>query len=92
MKYLLKKIGTLIITLFAVSLLAFLAFQIIPGDAATHILGTEATPERLAALRHEMGLDRPMMGQYFDWLGTWVSRTVIPFPCGRCWHPNCLSR
>ena len=72
MKYLLKKIGTLIITLFAVSLLAFLAFQIIPGDAATHILGTEATPERLAALRHEMGLDRPMMVQYFDWLGQFL--------------------
>lgn len=68
MKYLLKKTGTLIITLFVVSLLAFLAFQLIPGDAATHILGTEATPERLEALRHELGLDRPMLVQYFDWL------------------------
>ena len=72
MKYVVKKFGTLIITLFAVSLLAFLAFQIIPGDAATHILGTEATPERLAALRHEMGLDRPVLVQYFDWLGQFL--------------------
>lgn len=68
MKYYIKKIITLIITLFAVSLLAFWAFQIIPGDAATHILGTEATPERLEALREQMGLNRPFLVQYFDWL------------------------
>ncbi|MBP3653907.1 MAG: ABC transporter permease [Oscillospiraceae bacterium] len=68
MKYYIKKIITLIITLFAVSLLAFWAFQVIPGDAATHILGTEATPERLEALREQMGLNRPFLVQYFDWL------------------------
>ena len=41
-----KKIITLIMTLFLVSVAAFLAFQIIPGDVVTAILGTEATPER----------------------------------------------
>ena len=45
MKYLGKKIITLIMTLFLVSAAAFLAFQIIPGDVVTSILGTEATPE-----------------------------------------------
>lgn len=68
MKYLLKKFMTLIITLFAVSFLAFLAFQIVPGDAATHLLGTEATTERLEALREQLGLNRPMLVQYADWL------------------------
>lgn len=68
MKYLLKKFVTLIITLFAVSFLAFLAFQIVPGDAATHLLGTEATAERLEALREQLGLNRPMLVQYADWL------------------------
>lgn len=68
MKYLLKKFLTLIITLFAVSFLAFLAFQIVPGDAATHLLGTEATAERLEALREQLGLNRPMLVQYADWL------------------------
>lgn len=68
MKYLLKKFMTLIITLFAVSFLAFLAFQIVPGDAATHLLGTEATAERLEALREQLGLNRPMLVQYADWL------------------------
>ena len=48
MKYYLRKLVTLIITLFVVSLLAFLAFQIVPGDAAARILGTEATPEPCA--------------------------------------------
>ncbi len=68
MKYVLKKVITLIITLFIVSLLAFLAFQIIPGDPTTKILGTNATPEAVAALQHQLGLDRPVMIRYFSWL------------------------
>ena len=72
MKYYLRKLVTLILTLFVVSLLAFLAFQIVPGDAAARILGTEATPESLAALRHQMGLDRPMLVQYGDWLNQFL--------------------
>lgn len=72
MKYLAKKTFTLIITLFIVSLLAFLAFEIIPGDAATHRLGTEATPEMLEALREELGLNRPLPVRYFDWVGEFL--------------------
>ena len=68
MKYYIKKILTLIITLFAVSLLAFWAFHVIPGDVATDMLGTEATPEKLEALREQLGLNRPFFVQYFDWL------------------------
>ncbi len=73
MKYLVKKTLTLIITLFIVSLLAFLAFEIIPGDAATQRLGTEATPEALEALREELGLNRPLLVRYFDWLCNFLS-------------------
>lgn len=68
MKYTLKKIFTLIITLFIVSLLAFLAFQVIPGDPTTKMLGTEASPEAVAALRAELGLDRPIPVRYLNWL------------------------
>ena len=68
MKYAAKKTLTLIITLFIVSLLAFLAFQIIPGDPTTKMLGTEATPEAIASLRAELGLDRPVLVRYFNWL------------------------
>lgn len=73
MKYLIKKTCTLIITLFIVSLLAFLAFQIIPGDPTTKLLGTEATPEAKEQLRQELGLDRPVLVRYFDWLGDFVT-------------------
>ncbi|MBP5263412.1 MAG: ABC transporter permease [Lachnospiraceae bacterium] len=69
MKYLVKKIVTLIMTLFLVSVLAFLAFQIIPGDVVTSILGTEATPEREEALRKELGLDKPPVVRYVRWAG-----------------------
>ncbi len=69
MAYILKKTATLIITLFLVSVLAFLAFQIIPGDVVTSILGTEATPEREEALREELGLDRPPVERYLRWAG-----------------------
>ena len=68
MKYFIKKFCTLIITLFIVSLLAFLAFQVIPGDPTTALLGTEATAEARQALRQELGLDQPVLVRYFDWL------------------------
>lgn len=69
MKYIIKKVFTLIITLFTVSLLAFLAFSVIPGDPTTKILGTEATPEAIAALREELGLNGSVIERYFAWLG-----------------------
>ena len=59
MKYTVKKIAGLIITLLIVSMLAFLAFELIPGDPARSILGTEATESKVQALREEMGLNRP---------------------------------
>ncbi len=68
MKYFLKKLITLIMTLFLVSVAAFLAFQIIPGDVVTSILGTEATPEREEQLREELGLNKPPVQRYFNWM------------------------
>ena len=72
MRYLLRKLLTLIITLLIVSVLAFLAFQVISGDPATAKLGTNATEESLQALRHEMGLDRPLPVRYFEWICSFV--------------------
>lgn len=68
MKYFVKKLITLIMTLFIVSVAAFIAFQIIPGDVVTSILGTESTPEREAQLRAELGLDQPPVQRYFSWM------------------------
>ena len=68
MKYAVKRIAMLLATMVIVSLLAFVAFNLISGDAATAKLGTEATPEKIAALREELGLNRPLMVRYGEWL------------------------
>lgn len=56
-------------TLWVVSILVFLATQALPGDAAQAILGREATPERLAALREQLNLGGSLPSQYLHWLG-----------------------
>ena len=63
----------MVVTLLLISLLAFLAFQIVPGDPTTKLLGNDYTPERAAALRHEMGLDRNVFVRYWDWLTGFVT-------------------
>src|SRR6201995_2718376 len=55
--------------LLAVSLLTFLIASLLPGDLAYVILGDQATPENVAALRHDMGLDQPLWWRYLAWLG-----------------------
>ena len=68
MKYALKRAAAGLATILIVSFLTFAAFSLISGDTATAMLGTAATPERLAALRAELGLDRPLMVRYGEWL------------------------
>ena len=67
-KYLLKKTVMVVLTLLAVSFVVFAIFTILPGDPALHKLGTQATPERLEALRESMGLNEPFMLRYLKWL------------------------
>lgn len=73
MKYAAKKLLMVLLTMAAVSFLTFAAFQLVDGDPATNRLGTQATPEAVAALRHEMGLDRPFLVQYGSWLAGLVT-------------------
>jgi peptide/nickel transport system permease protein len=56
-------------SLLAVSVVVFAITAVLPGDAAQEKLGQDATPETVAALRKEMGLDRSAVARYFDWLG-----------------------
>ena len=58
-----------LLTLFVVSIIVFAATQALPGDPAQAILGRNATPESLAALREQLGLNEPVLQQYLDWLG-----------------------
>jgi peptide/nickel transport system permease protein len=56
-------------TLLVLSILLFLLVQALPGDPATSILGLRATPETVARIRHDFGLDQPLAQQYLTWLG-----------------------
>lgn len=65
----LKRLGSGLVVLFVVTLLTFVVLHVIPGDAAMLALGTDATAERLEAVRASMGADRPLPEQYLDWIG-----------------------
>jgi ABC-type dipeptide/oligopeptide/nickel transport system permease component len=67
-----KKAGALAVTLFLVSLVTFLAFNLLPGDPATAMLGTQATPAQLHALRAQLGLNEPLPQRYLQWLSAFV--------------------
>ena len=69
MQMTLRRIGIGIATLIVVSIIVFIGTSILPGDVAQIVLGQSATPETLAALRAELGLDQPGYVRYFSWLG-----------------------
>src|SRR4029077_10380756 len=64
-----KRLLYLLPVLLAVSLLTFLIASLLPGDLAYTVLGDQATPENVAALRRDMGLDQPIWWRYLSWLG-----------------------
>src|SRR3979411_109158 len=64
-----RRLLYLVPVLVAVSLLTFLIASLLPGDLAYVILGDQATPEKVEALRHDMGLDQPVWWRYVSWLG-----------------------
>lgn len=64
-----KRLGVFAITLLGASVVVFGITMALPGDVAQVLLGTDATPEALAQLRAQLGLDRPWLVQYLDWLG-----------------------
>ena len=72
MRYTAKKIGMLLLTMLLVSVFTFFAFSLLSGDAAERMLGTQATPERLEALRVQLGLNLPLPQRYLNWLGAFL--------------------
>ncbi len=69
LKLLAQRVALGVLLMFAVSVLIFAGTQILPGDVAQSILGQAATPEALANLRAELGLNDPAYIRYFRWLG-----------------------
>lgn len=66
--YLLKRLFSLVIVLFVVSIVIFLIIHITPGDPAATILGLEATEEQIEALNEEFGFNKPLYEQYLNWV------------------------
>lgn len=62
-----------LLTLWMVSVLVFVSVEFLPGDVAQQILGQSATPETLATLRDQLGLNTPPVQRYFDWLGGFLT-------------------
>lgn len=73
MHWLARQLLRLVVVLFCVTLLTYFIVNILPGDVAIVILGSLATPQDIAGLRADLGLDRPMLVRYFDWLGSALS-------------------
>ena len=71
-RYILRRLGFIALTMLLASILIFAATQIIPGDIATMILGRFATEQAKFSLRAELGLNRPLIIQYLDWLWSFL--------------------
>ncbi|GGC79637.1 peptide ABC transporter permease [Tersicoccus solisilvae] len=69
LRFLLTRLGLLLVALWVTSVLIFLALRVLPGDVAQVIGGTTATPQQLAAIRAGLGLDDPLIVQYLHWIG-----------------------
>ena len=67
--YIIKRFLSAIPVLLGISVIVFIIMALIPGDPATAILGSFATPENVEKLNRDLGLDKPMVQRYFIWLG-----------------------
>lgn len=68
LSFLAQRVSGIVLTLLIVSIMVFFVTALLPGDAAQQSLGQFATPEQLAALRQQMGLEQPALVRYFSWL------------------------
>lgn len=74
--WLLRRLFFACFVLLGVSIIVFAATEALPGDTAVQILGRGALPQQLAALRHQLGLDRPLVSQYLHWLGNFLTGSL----------------
>src|SRR4051812_21542170 len=66
--YLLRRLGLLVLAVLIASIVIFLLLQLLPGDLAQVLGGTQASPDQIATLRRQLGLDRPLVAQYGSWI------------------------
>ena len=93
--FLFKRLITLIATLVGASVVVFLVLEILPGNAAQILMGPDASPEAVQALAHKLGIDRPAVERYWNWvsgllvgdLGLTATRTARRCP-NSCWSAS----
>jgi peptide/nickel transport system permease protein len=91
--YVIKRLVGLVPILFGISVLVFTILHLVPGDPASIMLGTNATPEAIAALRASMGLYQPLITQYLSWLGGLVKGDFgVSVHTGEAILPQILKR
>src|SRR5262249_60898604 len=83
--YILQRLASIVMVLVIISIIIFVAIHVLPGSAATLILGEYATPSALKTLEQEMGLDRPLVVQYGAWVrdvltGRWGESLAMKQP------------
>lgn len=71
--FLIRRLAALIVTLLATAAVAFFLLEVIPGDPALDMLGTEVREDTLAALRKQLGLDKPLWLRFFEWIGGFLT-------------------
>ncbi len=71
--YILKRLISAIPVLLGITVIVFLIMAMIPGDPATAILGSYATPDNVEKLNRDLGLDKPLVTRYFIWLGNMLT-------------------
>ncbi len=71
--YILRRLISAIPVLLGITVIVFLIMSLIPGDPATAILGSYATPENVARINRDLGLDKPLVQRYFIWLGNMLT-------------------
>ena len=101
-----QRLGLGVVTLFFVSCIIFFSMQLLPGNFAYAILGQSATPDTVAAFEHEVGLDKPALTRYVDWIkgvahgdfgksfsdyGSSSPRTVATLIAPRLWNTLFLA-
>src|SRR5690348_4672458 len=67
--YLLRRTAFLVVSLFLAAVVLFLLLRLLPGDPANALLSVGASPEQIAAARHQIGTDQPLPVQFVSWLG-----------------------
>jgi peptide/nickel transport system permease protein len=77
-RYLFRRLPSAVLVLFLASVIIFAVIRLVPGDPAATLAGPDASDDTIAAIRHSLGLDRPVLAQYLSWVGG-----VLTFDLGR---------